>query len=92
MAAKGVAGGYVVTSGQFTAEAKEFAAGRNIVLLDGGALRGLMGGVRKADVVAREQIGPPECPKCGGAMTKRNASRGANAGKEFWRMFEISWV
>jgi len=28
MAAKGVAGGDVVTSGQFTAEAKEFAAGR----------------------------------------------------------------
>ena len=62
MAAKGVAGGYVVTSGQFTAEAKEFAAGRNIVLLDGGALRWLMGGVMKADVVMREQIGPPECP------------------------------
>jgi restriction system protein len=35
MAAKGAAGGYVVTSGVFTEEAKRFAEGREIELIDG---------------------------------------------------------
>ena len=35
MAARGVAGGFVVTSGSFTAEATAFAAGRNVQLVDG---------------------------------------------------------
>lgn len=35
MAAKGAAGGYVVTSGVFTDEAKRFAEGREIQLIDG---------------------------------------------------------
>lgn len=35
MAAERVAGGYVFTSGTFTRDAKAFAAGRNIELLDG---------------------------------------------------------
>lgn len=35
MAAKGAAGGFVVTSGRFTTDAKDFAQGRNIELVDG---------------------------------------------------------
>jgi restriction system protein len=35
MAAKGATGGFVVTSGRFTDDAKAFAAGRNVQLLDG---------------------------------------------------------
>jgi restriction system protein len=35
MAAKGATGGFVVTSGRFTEDAKEFAQGRNIQLVDG---------------------------------------------------------
>jgi len=35
MAAQGAASGFVVTSGQFTAEASQFADGRNIHLIDG---------------------------------------------------------
>ena len=35
MAARGVAGGFVVISGSFTAEATAFAAGRNVQLVDG---------------------------------------------------------
>ena len=38
MAAKGAVGGYVVTSGVFTDEAKSFAEGRNIELIDGNIL------------------------------------------------------
>ena len=35
MAAKGATGGFVVTSGRFTTDAKDFAQGRNIELVDG---------------------------------------------------------
>ncbi|KJA09014.1 hypothetical protein RP29_18765, partial [Acidovorax temperans] len=35
MAARGATGGFVVTSGRFTAEAKAFAEGRNVQLVDG---------------------------------------------------------
>jgi restriction system protein len=42
MAAKGAAGGYVVTSGVFTDEAKRFAEGREIELIDGEQLFGMI--------------------------------------------------
>lgn len=82
MAARGAAGGYVVTSGQFTADAKEFAAGRNISLIDGPALRALIGGVQAAPAV--RQGATPVCPQCGSTMVRRTAKRGANAGGSFW--------
>lgn len=57
MAAEGAAGGFVVTSGRFTAEAVAFAQGRNVRLVDGPKLFGL---IRQARV-AREASGaaPP---------------------------------
>jgi restriction system protein len=42
MAARGAAGGFVVTSGRFTAEARRFAEGRNVSLIDGPALLALI--------------------------------------------------
>ena len=42
MAARGATGGFVVTSGRFTADASMFASGRNITLLDGPALVNLI--------------------------------------------------
>jgi len=84
MAAKGAAGGYVVTSGQFTQEAKDFAAGRNIMLMDGAALRALIGGVKPAPAAANAGDTTPACPSCGSAMVRRVAKRGANAGNAFW--------
>ncbi len=94
MAARGAAGGYVVTSGQFTQEAKGFASGRNITLMDGAALKSLLGSVQAKPVVGNtapaaaklESTGTisPACPKCGGVMVKRVAKQGSNAGNEFW--------
>lgn len=94
MAAKGAAGGYVVTSGQFTQEAKDFASGRNITLMDGAALKTLLDSVQSrpaannAAAVATKQeptgTVPPACPKCGGIMVMRVARQGSNAGSEFW--------
>lgn len=42
MAARGAAGGFVVTSGSFTADAKEFASGLNVKLVEGSHLLGLI--------------------------------------------------
>ncbi|WP_432258848.1 restriction endonuclease [Cupriavidus sp. TMH.W2] len=42
MAAQGAAQGFVVTSGQFTADARAFASGRNIKLINGQALTALI--------------------------------------------------
>lgn len=97
MAARGATGGYVVTSGQFTQEAKEFAAGRNISLVDGGALRELIGGARPRPLIVGAQTvrgnasdtvqgseAVPACPSCGSSMIRRTAKRGANAGSRFW--------
>jgi len=42
MAARGATGGFVVTSGRFTAEAISFASGRNLNLVDGPKLHGLI--------------------------------------------------
>ena len=81
----------MVTSGAFTAEAKSFAQGRNITLIDGKALDKLIQSARtglapqgpsEAAAPAAEQA--PACPKCSAAMVKREAKRGANAGQQFW--------
>ena len=97
MAAKGAAGGFVVTSGRFTEDATEFAAGRNITLIDGPRLHGLLAQAKAArstvnqpPVRAFEAPLPPvssaipACPACGAAMKKRVAKRGTNSGGEFW--------
>ncbi len=48
MAAQGAAGGFVVTSGTFTQEAVAFASGRNVRLVDGPKLFGLIQQARAA--------------------------------------------
>ena len=48
MAAQGAAGGFVVTSGSFTEEAVAFASGRNVRLVDGPKLFGLIQQARAA--------------------------------------------
>ncbi len=97
MAAKGAAGGFVVTSGRFTEDATRFASGRNLKLIDGPLLHGLIRQARNSQgptpVLQTDQrpipatIGvtaTPECPTCAKPMIKRTAKRGANAGGEFW--------
>ena len=42
MAARGAAGGFVVTSGTYTTDAESFAAGRNIVLIGGDRLSSMV--------------------------------------------------
>ena len=56
MAAKGAAGGFVVTSGRFTKEATDFASGRNLKLIDGPVLMGM---IKSAKVAASDQSTKP---------------------------------
>jgi restriction system protein len=99
MAAQGAAGGFVVTSGVFTADARSFAKGRNIELIDGIALQGMIvtaRATRPAMTVEDGEsnrpkmpsvgspTGEPLCPRCGSPMVKRTARQGANAGSTFW--------
>lgn len=84
MAAEGATGGFVVTSGVFTDEARAFAEGRNIELMDGKALHALIRGVSvPAKAVAASPAatpaGSPACPVCQSAMVRRTA--------KLWREF-----
>lgn len=92
MAAQGAAGGFVVTSGVFTADAHAFAKGRNIRLIDGPALQKMVDAAQAAQAPgAARPPGPgaaatlaPACPRCGAAMRRRVARQGDHAGQAFW--------
>jgi len=96
MAATGATGGFVVTSGTFTVEAKAFADGLNVTLLDGQRLFGMIQQARQARASKKGNVEPiaeiqstahpsaPSCPVCASSMVKRTAKKGANAGSQFW--------
>lgn len=91
MSSRGVAGGYFVTSGEYTDDAKAFAQGLNITLIDGRTLRQMIDVAGKSGTSAvatptstRTESATPICPKCNSEMKRRVARQGANAGKEFW--------
>ena len=95
MAAEGAAAGYLVTSGGFTSEARNFARGRDLKLVDGPALLKL---IRQAQE-ARENKAPapmlreefsltypvtPPCPQCSKPMVQRTDEQGSAPGRYFW--------
>jgi restriction system protein len=92
MAAERAVGGYVVTSGTFTKDARKFAVGRNIELMDGEALDVLLktAGTPDAEtkapksIEAVKKVEAPVCPKCRTPMVARVAKQGRNAGGRFW--------
>jgi len=59
MAAKGVAGGFVVTFGHFTDDATHFASGRNVTLIDGPKLHRLR---QQAQAARHRDLGPTTAP------------------------------
>ena len=96
MAAKGASGGFVVTSGRFTDDAKAFADGRNVQLVDGPKLFAMIKQAKQSLTATAQQPASkpqmaqqtaaiePVCPQCGAGMVKRTARKGGNAGGEFW--------
>ena len=95
IAASDAAGGFMLTAGAYTDEAREFAKQNRIELMDGAALEQLMLEARLPEpfldpTEGRRQTSfrtlevEPTCPGCGGAMVKRTAISGAHKGKDFW--------
>jgi len=100
MASHGATGGFVVTSGAFSPDARTFAEGKNIELIDGSALKFMIDRVRTArpEMVSVSRVSnraephlhttalltEPTCPRCGSAMAKRIAKQGSKAGRAFW--------
>jgi len=81
----------IATTGDFTPDARAFADGKPIELLNGRRLEHMVFGARNAPSVAppRAPVGAagaprPACPLCGAAMVLRTAKRGANAGNSFY--------
>lgn len=97
MATRGIACGFVVSSGTFTDQARAFAADAGIGLVDGSQLMSMRRQLSKSSsgqaarpgtiagyAAGAEANTPPDCPKCGTPMVRRTARRGSNAGGEFW--------
>lgn len=90
MAAEGAVGGFVVASGAFTQDARAFAEGRSIELVDARSLKRLVGAPATAPAPASKlskvavAADTPNCPVCNSPMVKRPAKRGPNAGGFFW--------
>lgn len=94
LAAEGAAESIIVTSGTFTDDARDFASGKPIRLVDGPALLRLVKSVQKSTstnpVAAKSESenvrseAAPACPQCGEPMVLRTSRRGTNAGSRFW--------
>lgn len=88
MVADGAAGGFVVTSGKFTSEAKLFSEGRNIQLVDGLLLNRWLHDYSETPPATSSyglaEPAAPHCPACNNLMVVRVAKRGRSSGGSFW--------
>jgi len=91
MAAEGVDGGFVICSGTFTRDAKNFARGKSIELIGADGLARLFKEGAEA-IPPKDRAAPNQhaatatmkCPTCGNSMVKRTARKGPSAGESFW--------
>lgn len=87
MTAEQANGVIIVTSGLFTQEARTFAAGKPIDLLEGNKLAEMVGTIQPpVPRIIGQQESPPQkkCPQCHGELIVREARRGHRAGEKFW--------
>lgn len=93
MASSSAAGGYVITSGQFTKDAIAFARDNHIVLVDGNALNQIFRETPKPSPQTSKPASfssptgknvDTTCPKCGNPLVVRIARKGARAGQKFY--------
>jgi restriction system protein len=81
--------GIFITSGAFTSDARTFAAGKPLELIDGEGLLGLLPSTAHASVNLSAQVThspapAPACPKCRNSMVPRTSRTGKTAGDQFW--------
>lgn len=78
----------IVTSGEFTAEAKDFVSGKPIELIEGHCLTAMIREVQQSKrvepVPKPKSKSVPDCPNCGSEMKLRTARKGKYAGQQFW--------
>jgi len=88
MTAESAASAIVICSGIFSQEAKNFAEGKPIDLVDGVQLEALIGQVRRPSRETAKTMGQQPsatlCPRCGSRMVLRTAKKGANSGGQFY--------
>lgn len=68
-------GGFVVTAGSFTSDARASAERANLTLIDGPALQGM---------IEQTQASRRSCPNCGKLMLRRNTGLGSGCDTAFW--------
>jgi restriction system protein len=79
------AGGFIVTSGRFTEEARDFARRSHVELIDGKILEAATARPMPKQEEQQDYLrAAPRCPKCSASMIRRVARRGPNAGNAFW--------
>jgi restriction system protein len=94
MTAENAVGGFVVASGAFTVEARKFAEGRSIKLVDTAEILQMVTETKRdAPSKLPQAIEPmpagaaatsPPCPKCGLAMVQRSSKKAGTAPSGFW--------
>jgi len=84
VAAEGATGGVVISSGTFTQEAKDFARGKPLELLDGSELLRLIADVQRSPSLLSKRSNGSACPLCGAEMVVRTVKKGPNVGEKFW--------
>jgi restriction system protein len=84
MAAKNVKHGIVVTYGEFTSEAREFAKASAIALIDGTKLTQMIASVQQSGNMQTRSEVARACPKCGSEMLLRAAKKDPHSGERFW--------
>ena len=84
MVGMGATGAIIVTSGEFTRDAVNFARNNNIQLVDGVTLHEMTKGIKNSEIQPSNMSVAPVCPRCGNSMVLRTARKGTNAGRQFW--------
>ena len=84
MSAKNAKHGIVVTYGNFTSEAREFAKANSIALIEGPKLTQMIASVQQSGNIQAQPEAFRACPKCGSEMVLRVAKKGPHSGKKFW--------
>jgi restriction system protein len=82
--AEGASEGVVISSGIFTQEARTFARGKPLELIDGAGLLKMITEVQRRQMPVKTKAKDILCPLCGNSMVIRTAKKGNHVGDKFW--------